>query len=207
MLKYITGLIYLCVICTQPLIAQENALYDTSQWKDISEYIPSALLNIRYASEVNFTEQQIYDCAACYLRKEAAVALKKVADELLEDGYCLIIYDCYRPSPYQYRLWEVFPNASYVARPDKGSVHSRGLAIDLSIVDSVGNELDMGTDHDYFGREAHQDFFDLPKGVLENRKLLTGLMEKYGFSPIRTEWWHFNYGSNAPLEELLWECD
>ncbi len=188
-------------------IAQENPLYDTTEWKDISEYIPSAVLNIRYASVNNFTEKKIYDCAACYMRTKAAIALKKVAEELAESGHCLIIYDCYRPSPYQYRLWESYPNASYVAPPQKGSVHSRGLAIDLSIVNKDGYELDMGTDHDFFGREAHQDFYDLPEGVLKNRALLKGIMEKYGFSAIRTEWWHYNYGDGGALEDALWDCD
>lgn len=207
MLRPLLLCIALLIAATTTIFCQSNPLYDTSQWRNITEFIPSAKLDIRYATKNNFTKKKIYDCAACFMRTEAALALKSIAVELEETEHYLIFYDCYRPSPYQYRLWEIVPNPNYVAPPDKGSVHSRGLAIDLSIIDKDGNELDMGTDHDFFGVEAHQDYYDLPEQVLSNRKRLKDIMEKYGFSPIRTEWWHYNYGNHREVVDHLWDCN
>lgn len=207
LMKIIVGFIIpLCFLLVN-INAQETVLSETSQWKNIDNYIPSATLDIRYATTNNFTETQIYNCSACYLRKKAAVALKKVATSLAEVGFTLILYDCYRPAPYQAKLWEVVPNPNYVAPPSKGSVHSRGLAVDLSILDENGEPLKMGTGYDYFGEKGHHDFKNLPEVVLKNRKLLKEVMKKYGFSPIRTEWWHYNYSANAPQADVIWECD
>lgn len=165
-------------------------------------------LDIRYATANNFTGVQIYDCAACLLRPEAALALVRVHQSLRAKGYGgLKLFDCYRPRPYQQRLWDKVPNPNYVTPPEKGSMHSRGLAIDLTIVDRLGMELDMGTGYDYFGKEAHTDYLQFPNTVLANRKLLQSAMEAAGFGGIRTEWWHFSYRkANYALSDDLWEC-
>ncbi|MCX7610742.1 MAG: hypothetical protein N2043_04025, partial [Ignavibacterium sp.] len=81
----------------------------------------------------------------------------------------------------------------YVANPAKGSRHNRGCAVDVTLVDSLGNELDMGTPYDDFTEKSHIDYFDFPAKVLENRKLLKDVMMKFGFIPLKTEWWHFDY--------------
>jgi D-alanyl-D-alanine dipeptidase len=107
----------------------------------------------------------------------------------------------------QWELWRKVPNPNYVADPRKGSMHNRGSAVDLTIVDAEGNELDMGTDFDYFGKEGHHDYTGLPKEVLENRKLLKEIMGKYGFRWIRTEWWHYSYKPKSyALSDVLWHC-
>lgn len=165
-------------------------------------------LDIRYATTQNFTGVRIYDCAECLLRPEAAQALVRVHQGLRAKGYGgLKLFDCYRPRPYQQRLWDKVPNPNYVTPPSKGSMHSRGLAVDLTIVDQHGNELDMGTPYDFFGKEAHSDYLNHSAKVLSNRKLLRKAMEEAGFGGIRTEWWHFSYRkSNYPLSDYLWEC-
>lgn len=165
-------------------------------------------LDIRYATAQNFTGVRIYDCAECLLRPEAAQALVRVHQGLRAKGYGgLKLFDCYRPRPYQQRLWDKVPNPNYVTPPSKGSMHSRGLAVDLTIVDQHGNELDMGTSYDFFGKEAHSDYLNHSPKVLSNRKLLRNAMEEAGFGGIRTEWWHFSYRkSNYPLSDYLWEC-
>ncbi len=86
-------------------------------------------------------------------------------------------------------------------------MHSRGAAVDLTIVDSKGKELDMGTPYDFFGVEAHTDNMKLPARVLANRRLLTETLESVGFKGIRTEWWHFSYQDKAfPLSDYVWPC-
>jgi zinc D-Ala-D-Ala dipeptidase len=166
-------------------------------------------LDIRYATSNNFTKAKIYDCPMCLLRPEAANAVVKAHKMLREQGYGgLKMFDCYRPRPYQQRLWDKVPNPDYVTPPAKGSMHSRGAAVDLTIVDKQGRELDMGTEYDYFGEKGHYDYTNLPKNVLDNRRLLRKTMEAVGFQGIRTEWWHFSFrGADYPFSDYLWDCE
>jgi D-alanyl-D-alanine dipeptidase len=168
---------------------------------------PTILLDIRYATDNNFTKAKIYDCPECMLRPEAAKALAKAQVALQKKGLGFKMFDCYRPRPYQQRLWDKVPNPDYVTPPAKGSMHSRGAAVDLTLVDQNGNELDMGTPYDFFGRKAHTDITDLPAQVLENRRLLRETLEAVGFKGIRTEWWHFSYQKKQyTLSDYIWPC-
>ncbi len=174
---------------------------------DIQVLEPSIRLDIRYATTNNFTQSQIYDCPRCLLRPEAAQAIVRAHRLLQRQGMGLKLFDCYRPQPYQQRLWDKVPNPDYVTPPDKGSMHSRGAAVDLTIVDAQGNELDMGTPYDFFGPEAHYTYTRLPGKVLANRRLLRRTMENAGLQGIRTEWWHFSYQSKEyPLSDWVWDC-
>lgn len=182
--------------------------YDTSQWTELTLEQHGIHMDLRYATANNFMKQQIYDCGRCFYRKNVAAALIKVQEELAKDSLGLKMYDCYRPAPYQQRLWDILPDARYVARPSKGSLHSRGAAADLTIIRLAdGQELDMGTAFDFFGVEAYTTTTNLPKEVLENRALFQKVMRKNGFGTIRTEWWHFNYlGPRLPLADWVWNC-
>ncbi len=176
-------------------------------FKDVASLDASIKLDIRYATTNNFTGSKIYDCPKCLLRPEAAEALVKAHKNLKKKGLGLKMFDCYRPRPYQQRLWDKVPDPNYVTPPAKGSMHSRGAAVDLTLVDSKGNELDMGTSYDFFGPEAHTDNFKLPKKVLENRKILQNALAEVGFKGIRTEWWHFSYQAKKwPLSDYVWPC-
>jgi D-alanyl-D-alanine dipeptidase len=106
-------------------------------------------------------------------------------------------------------MWKVFPNPKYVANPKYGSVHNRGAAVDITLVDSLGNELDMGTAFDHFGIEAGHAYTDLSKNVLDNRILLKNGMIKHGLNPINSEWWHYNYGKSKdyPVSNFKTECE
>ncbi len=175
---------------------------------EVTTLDPSISLDIRYATANNFTKSKIYDCPRCLLRPEAAAAIVQAHKMLQKKGLGLKMFDCYRPRPYQQRLWDKVPNPDYVTPPAKGSMHSRGAAVDLTIVDAKGRELDMGTPYDYFGVAAHTDHTDLPAKVLVNRRLLRETLEAVGFKGIRTEWWHFSYQSkNYPLSDYVWPCD
>lgn len=176
-------------------------------WVELDE-ADGFLIDIKYATTDNFTKTIIYDCQACYLRPEVAQALKDAQQEVLKKfGYGIKLLDCYRPQPFQQRLWDVMPDKNYVAPPEKGSMHSRGTAVDLTLVDKEGNELDMGTPFDYFGEEAHQDYKGHSDAVNRHRYILRSTMKKFGLEQIRTEWWHYSYREkNYPLEDWVWDC-
>lgn len=180
---------------------------NTEEWVELSEN-EGFLLDIRYATTNNFTKKKIYDCAKCYVRPEAAKQLLEIQKELKNKfGYSIKLFDCYRPRPYQQRLWDIVPNPQYVTPPNKGSMHSRGLAVDLTLVDKNGKELDMGTAFDFFGAEAHQGYAGHTDAVKRHRWILKSTMEKHGFGSIRTEWWHYSYKAiSAPLDTWVWDC-
>lgn len=194
-------------LCGQQYLEEEKD--DGVRLVDVTTMDSTLVLDIRYATTNNFTGKKMYDCGQCYLREPVAQLLIEAHEELKKAGYRIKLFDCYRPRPIQYKLWEAVPDPRYVARPWKGSVHNRGGAVDLTLIDSLGEELEMGTTYDFFGERAHQDFKDLPGEILQNRALLTETMQKYDFSPIRTEWWHFDYNKNKlyPLSDLVWECN
>lgn len=165
--------------------------------------------DMRYATENNFLKAQVYDCAECYTRVKTAKALIKANRDFRKKGVKIIFFDCYRPNSVQYIMWDIVPNPQYVANPVKGSIHNKGGAVDITLVTLEDEELDMGTDFDYFGKLAYHDNLDLPQEILENRKLLKETMEAHGFWSIRTEWWHYNLQgtSKDPIANFKWECN
>jgi len=181
--------------------------YDTTQWTELTS-IQGVTLDIRYATPYNFTKQPIYNCERCFLRPgvaEKVLQLNALAEE--QRGWHFKIFDCYRPRPAQQRLWDIHPNATHVMHPSKGSMHNRGAAVDLTLVDATGTEVDMGTDFDSFERKARHDFQELPQEILENRIYLKNLMESVGFKSIKSEWWHYSFsGLGSALSEWEWEC-
>ena len=193
-----------------PMEARANpdtALPTPKGFRDLQQLDSSIRIDIRYATSNNFTKAKIYDCPRCLLRPDAALAILKAQKMLQRQGLGFKMFDCYRPRLYQQRLWDKVPNPDYVTPPAKGSMHSRGAAVDLTLVDAQGNELDMGTPYDFFGPKGHFDYGDLPDAVLANRRLLRRTMEAVGFEGIRTEWWHFSFrGKNYPLSDAVWEC-
>lgn len=150
--------------------------------------------DVRYATTNNFTGKILYPTDKIYLRKAAADSLKKVNQFLREEyNLRLKIFDGYRPLSVQKFMWSVFPDDRYVANPKTGSRHNRGAAVDLTLIDSNEKELDMGTTYDAFTEKAHSDYKDLPTEILSNRKILSETMQKFGFIPLESEWWHFDF--------------
>jgi len=182
--------------------------YDTTRWLDLADLDPTILLDIRYATTNNFVIQKMYDCPRCLLRPEVARAIVRAHRELQKKGLGLKMFDCYRPRPVQQKLWDKLPDPHYVANPQKGSMHNRGVAVDLTIVDKNGRELNMGTPFDYFGEKAHSDYAGFPDSILANRRLLKKTMYRAGFKPIRTEWWHYSWLiKKYPISDMLWHCE
>jgi len=181
--------------------------YDSTLWAELTT-ADSMIIDLRYATKNNFTNQQVYDCARCFLRPEVAHRIRRINFHLQRKyNWRLKLFDCYRPRPYQQRLWDIVPNPIYVSDPKKGSMHNRGAAVDLTIVDEKGVPLDMGTEFDHFGRRAHTDFMELSDTILSNRKILQDIMIGNGFKGIQSEWWHFSIsGLGSELSEWVWDC-
>lgn len=152
--------------------------------------------DLKYATENNFLNEKVYDCDDCLLRGATIKQLIKANTEFKKLGYTIKFFDCYRPLSIQKKMWTMYPDKRYVANPSKGSNHNRGTAVDITLVDNLGDELAMGTDFDHFGKEAHHAYQNLPKDVLENRKLLKSVMEANGFWSITSEWWHYNLNAS-----------
>lgn len=188
-------LLAICSLFVTPLYWSQSTLTDTS-FIALKTLSPDFVYDLRYATENNFTKQKIYDCAECYVRSEVAKALILANQAFQQKGLKIKFYDCYRPLDIQKKMWAIYPDARYVANPNKGgSMHNKGGAVDITLVDSLGNELPMGTAFDHFGIEAHHGYNKLPKTVIENRKLLKTTMEQHGFRSITTEWWHYDFQS------------
>lgn len=184
--------------------------YDTTLWLDVADLDPTIVMDLRYATANNFVEEKMYECGRCFLRPPVARKIVAAHQTLQKQGLGLKMFDCYRPRPVQQKLWNKVPDARYVARPSKGSEHNKGVAVDLTIVDSKGKQLDMGTTYDFFGEEAYQTYTKFKdKTILENRKLLRETLAKVGFRHIRTEWWHYSYKgkANRKISDMLWNCD
>ncbi len=202
-ISFMKRILLLLVLCFTPTLWAQQS--DFVLLKSLSS---NFVFDMKYATPDNFLKQAVYECGDCYLRKSTAEALIKANTEFLKLGYRIKLFDCYRPLAVQKKMWKILPGTHYVANPAKGSKHNRGAAVDLTLVDKDGNELDMGTPFDFFGKEAHHTCTTLPKKVLENRKLLKDILNKYNFKSIYSEWWHYEYRPEmqSKVEDFQWEC-
>jgi len=170
---------------------------------DISDRASEFSFEIRYATTDNFIGEVLYNCSKCLLQPEVTEALFEANQYFCEKGYKIKIYDCYRPLDVQKKMWAKVPRATYVANPyEEGSVHNKAAAVDITLETLEGCYVEMGSDYDYFGREAHIDNYNFPEETLNNRKLLFEGMQKFGFTTIRTEWWHFSFNKYWKFKTL-----
>lgn len=178
-------------ICIIPICLKgEEAM--PSELIDIQTFIPSLQVDLKYATSDNFTGEIVYDFNCCLLVKEAALRLREVQAELESIGLGLKVWDGFRPMAAQWKFWELVPDERYVSDPRKGGRHTRGTAVDLTLVTSDGEELLMPSGFDDFSEKAHQDYMGATEEAIRNRGFLRKIMEKHGFSGLGTEWWHFD---------------
>ena len=174
------------------------------QLVDLSRFDPTLRLDLRYATPDNFTRTTLYPVARAYLQRAAADALVKVQRELSAQGLGLKIFDAYRPLAVQQKMWDLIRDDRYVSNPAlNAGRHTRGTAIDLTLVDRDGRELPMPTPYDDFSERAHRDAKGIPAEASRNSKLLEATMLKHGFLPYPFEWWHFDFRdwkSHPPLD-------
>lgn len=198
---------------------------DPSKFVVLADYVPSVIQEIRYYSTYNFIGDRIdgYEEPVALLTKEAARALKRVANELFVMGYRLKIYDAYRPAcavkhfvlwgiedqdirmkPYFYpdlQKQELFAKGYIASR----SSHSRGSTVDLTLLNmDTGKEVDMGGPFDLFSEVSHPDYKGITNEQFRNRMLLQSAMVRNGFKPIDCEWWHFTL-EDEPFPDTYFE--
>lgn len=170
----------------------------------VKAFIPDIVVELKYATEDNFTGQIIYEFQEAYLRYGTVKKLMAVQEELRQQKLSLKIWDAFRPTAAQFVLWEVCPNPNYVANPNKGfSAHSRGNTLDVTLVDEHGEEIRMPTGFDDFSTFADRDYSDCAFDVMLNALLLEQTMERHGFSGYKGEWWHFTDTDSYPVEETF----
>ena len=198
---------------------------DPSGFVLLSDLVPNIIQEIRYFSTYNFIGERIdgYEEPCALLTIEAARALKGASNELFVQGYRLKVFDAYRPAcaVRQFVLWGIedqdirmkpyfYPDLKkqdlfakgYIA---KQSSHSRGSAIDLTLLDmKTGKEVDMGSPFDLFSGMSHPDCRDITDEQFENRMTLQNVMVRNGFKPIDCEWWHFSL-DNEPYPDTYFE--
>ncbi|WP_338408672.1 M15 family metallopeptidase [uncultured Flavobacterium sp.] len=175
---------------------------------NLKNYSKDFVYDMKYATSDNFLKAKVYDCAECFLRLKTVKSLIDANDSFVKMGYKIKIYDCYRPLDIQKRMWKIVPDPSYVADPRKGSIHNRGGAVDITLVDANETELNMGTPFDFFGIEASHNYYNLSQEIKDNRELLKKIMIQNGFNFIDSEWWHYNLetASNDKVSNAKWNC-
>ena len=188
---------------------EKSSPISDSTFVNLKEYSKDFVYDMKYATDDNFLKAKVYDCAECYLRLKTVKALIAANLDFQNLGYQIKIFDCYRPLSIQKRMWEIVPNPSYVANPAKGSIHNRGGAVDITIVDTDGNSIDFGTSFDFFGKEASHSYKKLSRKIRNNRKFLRKVMEENGFKALESEWWHYGLadGLKEKVSNFTWECD
>jgi len=189
-------------------IRNESVVNDTA-FVNLKDYSKDFVYDMKYATSDNFLKAKVYDCAECFLRLKTVKAMIEANHSVMKKGYKIKLFDCYRPLDIQKKMWKIVSNPSYVADPSKGSIHNRGGAVDITLVDSNGKELDMGTPFDFFGVEASHNYSNLSKDIKDNRELLKKIMTENGFNSFDSEWWHYNLKSslNDKVSNTKWKCD
>lgn len=185
----------------KPLTLKEQL--EAKDLVDIETLPVKIFLDLRYATENNFTGKKLYKKAKCYLKKPAAQALAKAAKAALnaEEPFYLCAYDCYRPASVQKILVNSTQEQGFVSRV---SNHSRGMAIDIGPCDENGEALLTPTEFDTFSplSAAYYEGDEIPQIAINNRTALQKVMKNAGFTTISKEWWHFDY-KGAKNEEVL----
>lgn len=197
----------LAVSPATPADPLDDSLRFVRSSKDYAEIPESAglAIDLRYATTNNFVGKNMYGkFNRAYLHRLAADKLAKAERNLQRDhpGYRLVIFDALRPRSVQYLLWEQVKGTdkqTYVANPAGGSIHNFGFAVDISVLDEHGKELDMGTPYDDFTPLSQPQLEDkylkegrLTEAQIRNRRILRKAMEEAGFIQLPVEWWHYD---------------
>lgn len=172
---------------------QVNAAKEVNGFVLLKQMDKDFIIDLRYATENNFTKQKIYPNDVCVLRKDTALKLVKANEEFKKLGYRIKVWDAYRPVYVQRIFWNIVKDSRFVANPDNGgSIHNKGCAVDITLVDKDGNELVMPSSFDDFSEKAYRSNPNMSEEAKNNMHILTNIMLKSGFKGIDTEWWHFD---------------
>lgn len=197
------------VVLTKSLSKETNPTPNDTSFVSLKTFSADFVYDMKYATTDNFLKQAVYDCPECYLRYKTVKSLIEANTEFMTKGYKIKLFDCYRPLSIQKKMWQIVSNPIYVADPSKGSIHNRGCAIDITLVKSDGEELDMGTPFDFFGEESSHNYQNISDEVKRNRAYLKEVMLKHNFKSFDSEWWHYNLvdGNLEKLANFNWNCN
>jgi D-alanyl-D-alanine dipeptidase len=146
---------------------------------------------LAYATAENFTSAPIYGTAHCFLHADAAALLQRAIALAAALGYRFRIFDAFRPTEAQWAMWRHTPDPVFLSDPRRGSPHSRGVAVDLTLIDAAGVALDMGTAFDAFTPRSYHGALDIAATAQRNRAVLLGIMTAAGWDCYLKEWWHY----------------
>lgn len=179
-------------IITQEITTEKEP--ENDEYVLVKKYIPDIYVELRYATENNFTGVKIYDFTEAYLRYGTVKKLAQVQKELKQQGYSLKIWDAYRPFEAQQKLWEVYPDPNYVANPANGmKKHNLGGTVDITMVAADGTVISMPTEFDDFSLKADRDYSDIEdEEAVKNVMILQNAMENNGFTGYQGEWWDYS---------------
>lgn len=206
----VLSLVFVLSASSQQIVPEnEKLVVNDTTFVNLQDYSQDFAYDMKYATSDNFLKAKVYDCAECYLRLKTVTALIDANKKFRKKGYRIKIFDCYRPLDIQKKMWAIVSDPQYVANPAKGSIHNRGGAVDITLVDLQGAELEMGTSFDFFGKEAAHNYKNLSNKVKRNRKLLKSVMISSGFNPFDSEWWHYNLKSGLKdnVSNVKWNCN
>ncbi|HKW53374.1 MAG TPA: D-alanyl-D-alanine dipeptidase [Stellaceae bacterium] len=173
---------------------------------EITPQSHQVVIELAYATASNLTGKPLYRRAACYLHTEAATKLSRAVALAQAIGLGIKIFDAFRPSEAQWLLWNACPDPNFLADPRRGSPHSRGAAVDLTLLDAAGRALDMGTSFDAFTPLSHHGNTEVSAEAQRNRFVMLGLMSAAGWDFYGNEWWHYQL-FDARQYPLLGDAD
>jgi D-alanyl-D-alanine dipeptidase len=185
-----------------------HALLASGQLVDIKKVDPTIAVELRYAGTNNVLGHPIYEPdMPCLARREVAWGLQIVQYALRTHGYGLKIWDAYRPASAQRELWKHFAVRHFVADPTdgRGSLHTWGLAVDLTVIDKDGKEIAMPSAFDNFTPAASAIYRGSDDEVHAHLRMLQRAMKAGGFIGLSTEWWHFAFRDWKSFEPLHWD--
>lgn len=175
-----------CAAAPPPVTTSESPLVD------IAAIEPGIRVDIRYATADNFLKTAVYPVNCCLLRPETAQRLARAHRALQRQGLGIKVWDCYRPLSVQKKLWALKPDPAFVAPPERGSRHNRGAAVDVTLVDAAGRELEMPTGYDEFTERAHREYKLSTPAARAHLEALDAAMTGAGFIGLKEEWWHYD---------------
>jgi D-alanyl-D-alanine dipeptidase len=192
-----------------PILLDISKETDDNAIVNLKNYSNDFVFDMKYATDDNFLKEKLYPCAECFLRVKTVKSLLEANKAFSQKGYKIKLFDCYRPKAIQKKMFKIVPDPNFVANPKKGSIHNRGGAVDISLVDSLGVEVNMGTKFDFFGEEASHNYQNLSDGILVNRRLLKEIMLQHNFKSFDSEWWHYNLkgSNNDEVSNKKWRCE
>lgn len=187
-----------------PLPKSLDEVYAYAGLIELKQVDPSFVIDLKNATADNITGKVQYEHDLCLINIDAAKALMEAQKLAMEDGYRIKICDAYRPLSVQTAMNASLPDDKkhFVPAPSRNSQHCRGIAVDITLVDENGDELDMPTDYCEFTEATYPNYEGATETQTKNREYLKSIMAKAGFKVLSTEWWHYYLPAYNNYEQL-----